>query len=74
MLVESFCRLAVDPSGNSVPQKLCNFVARSPFLSLSNIIASEVSSVFYLAELDNNLTSAVKRFYLHDISKEKMKS
>jgi hypothetical protein len=43
-------------------------------LSLSNTIASEVSSVFYLAELDNNLTSVVKRFYLHDISKEKMKS
>ncbi len=66
--------LAMDPSGNSVPQKLCNFVARSLFLSLSNIIASEVSSVFCLAELDNNLTSAVKRFYLHDISKGKMKS
>jgi hypothetical protein len=48
MLVESFCRLAMDPSGNSVPQKLCNFVARSLFLSLWNIIASEVSSVFYL--------------------------
>ncbi len=73
MLVESFCRLAMDPSGNSVPQKLCNSSHDLSF-SLSNRIPGEVSSVFYLAELDNNLTSAVKRFYLHDISKEKMKS
>jgi hypothetical protein len=74
MLVESFCRLAMDPSGNYVPQKLCNSSHDLSFsLSLSNWIASEVSSGFYLAELDNDLTSAVKRFYLH-ISKEKMKS
>jgi len=69
-----FLQVGYGPIRQFCAQKLCNFVARSLFLSLSNTIASEVSSVFYLAELDNNLTFVVKRFYLHDISKEKMKS
>jgi hypothetical protein len=69
-----FLQVGYGPIRQFCAPKTMQFVAGSLFLSLSNWIASEVSSVFYLAELDNNLTSAVKRFYLHDISKEKMKS
>jgi hypothetical protein len=69
-----FLQVGYGPIRQFCAQKLCNSSHDLPF-SLSEIESPvRFLSVFYLAELDNNLTSAVKRFYLHDISKEKMKS
>lgn len=49
-------------------ERWAEFVVRYLSLFLRNIIASEVSSVFFLAEFDYNFTCAVKRVCLHGIA------